>query len=112
MALLSECMPKFARKLLDTADIVRDATAEKSCCETRGANVRPVRFPFAIQSTPLGESSAILWLQLVTLRGLQTCAGLHVTACLVGSHKTEKGLRAETNYIGVGFLMILRFSAV
>jgi hypothetical protein len=25
MALFSECMPKCARKLLDTADIVRDA---------------------------------------------------------------------------------------
>jgi hypothetical protein len=25
MALLSECMPKFARKVLDTADIVREA---------------------------------------------------------------------------------------
>jgi hypothetical protein len=33
MALLSECMPKFARKGLDTADIVREAIFRQIACE-------------------------------------------------------------------------------
>jgi hypothetical protein len=69
-------------------------------CDSAVETSRSVRFPFAIQSTPKGESFAILGLKAVTLGSLTNLSRFACDCVPGGSPKTEKVLWRKRTTLG------------
>src|SRR5216683_1878918 len=64
MALLSECMPKCARKVLDTADIVREAILRQQSARSLGCQGARILLELAVYGTTAGFQDAEIAYQL------------------------------------------------